>query len=179
MLDRISESSPIHEDVLKLIADLRIQSSSVQEHLIETKQKYDWAKIRVDINDLLPNYKGILSALEQAGVIISDTFGSSSQPPTVPEQFILTFGKNIPVNNLQFIVRILLPFDVAGISYSDAKMDENRIYVGAYTYEHAPGAIAPLRKEFIETLLADGLDSNQVVKIIGKFSSNHALAADS
>ena len=51
----------------------------------------------VELNDLLPRHNELQAALESHGILVSSTFGSSSQDPKVPRRFVVAFGADVPL----------------------------------------------------------------------------------
>lgn len=106
--------------------------------LQERKREIEWQAYRVDVNDLLPNYRDVVSRLRKARIRISETFGSTSQRPRVPVHYLVTFGPHVSIEALRKILEISFKTGAAYLGYSPYDVSDGRLYVGSYLYESTP-----------------------------------------
>lgn len=100
------------------------------EKLLNTAQN----GVRISLNDKLPNYDDIKDCFESESIVVTDVFGSNSDPPTSPEIFSLVFGNHVPVSLLQKIIEILSNFNLETIIYTPKTIYNKRVIVGSYEY---------------------------------------------
>jgi len=145
-------------DNIKLLAD-NVESFSIQAHIGEAGQSkqldeleqrlisskkdieifeksIDWQKSYIEINDLIPDYSALMQKLAKEGIIIKNTFGSTSGDPEIPKLRIISFGNEIDINHLRKILPILMEFQFEYINYADLPYNEGHIYIGSYVYNH-------------------------------------------
>ena len=91
----------------------------------------------IEINDLLPNYREIRSRLEEAGLEIHDTFGSTSgvpkDRPGPPNPFIVSICTG-EIAAIQKIVRIASDFGLEGVEGDNSEGEEG-VFIGSYSYQ--------------------------------------------
>lgn len=133
-LSSISGNNLLQADVREKLAVIEDKLAISERNITETKQQIDWQSVTIQINDLLPEYDQILANINELGINISDTFGSSSKVPEVPKRKIIAFGKEIDIRHLRVIVNLLKPFGFNLIHYADKPVNKGNIYIGSYIY---------------------------------------------
>lgn len=134
-LSSISGDNLLQADVRDKLAVIEAKLAIFERNITETKQQIGWQSVRVMINDLLPEYDQILANINELGINISDTFGSSSEGPEVPKKKMIGFGKEIDIRHLRVIVNLLKPFGFNLIHYTDDPSNRGDIYIGSYIYQ--------------------------------------------
>jgi hypothetical protein len=102
--------------------------------LEEARKEASWAKYSISVNDLLPTYEQIVSRFKSKGISISDTFGSSSLLKRKPGIFVLSFGNEVSIEDMQELIQSLYDLGLDAISYSDDLKENTSIYIGSYGY---------------------------------------------
>ncbi|MBO2583582.1 hypothetical protein [Shewanella algae] len=141
------------EDIHRAISELSVKLVSIEGSintaerkvltypdgnvLLSNKDKLN--KSLISINDLLPSYSNIVDALEQKGIELTQTFGSSGSSD-VPDKFVVSCGNNINVEEFQYVLSACRKFGAKYVSFSDGSMHENRIYIGSYSYKNTKNA---------------------------------------
>jgi hypothetical protein len=123
---------------------------------------------RIHINDLLPDYSAIKEELIAAGLSIDQDFGSSSQPPTIPRNRILSFGPHCSIPTLQRALRTAAAHGIHGIARTPSRyvINERKIYIGAYSYEPGENPYHPLEPDLLRRLLDPELTEVQLQSLI-------------
>jgi hypothetical protein len=119
---------------------------------------------QLEINDLLPCFDDIISALREAQIEADRIFGSTSDPPEIPKVFIISVGDGADLTLLQKVIRATKDFGLDGIARAMQNLSTNRIYVGSYGYKAAP--YIRLTPGIVEQLLSSNLDRNRLSKIL-------------
>lgn len=133
-LSSISSDNVLQAELREKLTAIEAKLSVSERNIKKTKQQIDWQGVTVGINDLLPEYDQILANMNELGINISDTFGSSSRPPEVPKKKIIGFGKKIDIRHLRIIVNLLKPFGFNLIHYAYEPYNKGCIYIGSYIY---------------------------------------------
>jgi hypothetical protein len=119
---------------------------------------------RIEINDLLPFYDDIVSALREAQVEVDRIFGSTSDEPETPDVFIISVGDGADPALLRKIIRVTINFGLNGVGRALQNLSTTRIYVGSYAYRVRPYVRAT--PDIVEQLLSPGLDRNHLGQIL-------------
>ena len=119
---------------------------------------------RLEINDLLPSYEDIVTALRKVDLEVDDTFGSTSDKPEVPQIFIVSLGNQADIAILQRVIEVAKNFGLDGIGRALQDYSANRIYIGGYGYRHRP--YVRLTPHIVEQLLSPSLDWNGLRRIM-------------
>lgn len=138
----------------------------------KTPTKYSWDDIRIEINDLVPQYKNIRELLKAHGIKISNTFGKSSEDKKIPEKLVLSIGLNIPMRNIQEMISILKDHGLDSIDYVDYYQDYydsciSTFYIGSYAYEEEDIDLITLDDNLINTLLDPNIEEDSFFKVLG------------
>jgi len=120
-------------------------------------------------NDLLPNFKEILAALNELNLRPSETFGSTSVDPVTPSKFIVTIGQLAPINVARQVLRECEKLDMDGVGY-DTEYDQERILIGAYSYDDETNFV-PFPSPDYDRLMAPTTNRETFLKILSKFDS--------
>ncbi len=155
---------------------LNIRSSPVSSAFLphedamhtSAKKNSNYVELPISINDLLPNYKEIKKKLLEIGVISDDTFGTTSEFPTVPPNFVVAVGNNFPVKEARKIIRALKPMGLDGVGVNDEPYGLDRIYVGAYSYEDHANFL-PVDTDDFEKVMSEKTGSKTFFDIIRKY----------
>ena len=123
--DSKSEEEPIKAELLSIADEIEKSAKAFERKSEQTS---------VQLNDLLPDYPIIRRKLRKRQIVISKTFGSTSDIPEVPKSRIISFGPNVPKAQLQDIVQVCQDFGFDLISFADHEYSEGRIYIGSYIY---------------------------------------------
>lgn len=121
------------------------------------------------INDLLPEFTNIVLELTNAGIVIQETFGSTSEPVRVPDQFCLTFGSRVHLTTLQAVFRICYEHGLDTFGYSSSEDDDDGdvdIYVGSLLYRKHGVRLVAARPELKSELLSDDLTFDKLRELI-------------
>jgi len=122
--------------------------------------------VRVSINDLLPFYSELRTELEDAGILINKTFGSTSEEPKVPSQFILSFGDDVPLPLIKTALRVCSRRGLHGIANSGTSISRGQLYVGAYSYDKPDKKFLTLTPELIKQLTSEKTTVTEFLKLI-------------
>ena len=132
-----------------------------------------WLGYTILLNDLLPAYEEILNRFEISEIPLDDTFGSSSDPPTMPSKFILLVGPGIEIKCLNDILKLL---DGLGPEFIQPETDEayrKHIYIGSNYSED--NVIIPLLPELKQKIVSLKCTPNELTKFLTKISTLKAL----
>jgi len=77
-----------------------------------------WLGYRIELNDLLDDVKRIDRRLAKAGILIDDTFGSSSERPERPERVVIAWGPGVARERVRELLRRLEDIAVDAIAVS-------------------------------------------------------------
>ncbi len=125
----------------------------------------------VAINNLLPHYNEIVTELEENGIFITETFGSTSANPIVPKDFVLAIGSNFPIDEFKTILRILLKYDLDGVAYATEPINYRQIYIGSYGYsEGDTHRYEKMNTDLSQKLLSPSLDWKGLSQLLDKTS---------
>ena len=86
----------------------------------------------VHVNDLLPAFLQISAELNDAGIEIADTFGSTSQDPVIPDPFVVTIEGRPDPDILRKVISVCSGYGLQTVARARRNMFGNRIYVGSY-----------------------------------------------
>jgi hypothetical protein len=145
------------------LAQLSLQIVESKRLLDQARSDITWTKYNIWLNDLIPAYETINGKLQEKGITLSGTFGSSSQVPWKPELVRLSFGSDIDVQNIQQLISIL-DGHIEAINYSDQSIHQRRIYIGGYGYQREPSA--RLTSQFVEKLSKPGLTVGELIRLV-------------
>ena len=96
-----------------------------------------WTDYRIYLNDLLPQYAELGRALEEAGIPVTNLFGTTSMPPPhPPDFFLLSYGPECELERLRELLRLALDMGCEAIDYTSEWASRRKIYLGSYGYEH-------------------------------------------
>jgi hypothetical protein len=109
-----------------------------------------WLGYRISVNDLIPDAERILDLFETSEIPLSDSFGSSSDPPERPRSVILFFGPGTEPQRLAELIDLLPASAVHYLQAGAENADRKTIYVGSYNFDGAP--VAPATPELIEAV---------------------------
>lgn len=127
-----------------------------------------WLGYTVEVNDLLPTYDRLLTALASNGIPVDDTFGSSSDPPDIPADFTVYWDSRCDEARVREVLRTVSQFGLQNVLVGSDDEFGKRIIIGAYYEDYQnPVAINDLllsmlldsklpRKQFLE-IARDGL----------------------
>jgi hypothetical protein len=126
---------------------------STNSKLLAAKVENEWGPYRIDVNDLLPQYKAIRANLKKAGLQVADIFGSSSSVPLPPDHYVVTFGHDLDMSLVKEVLRTVSSTGPGFLSVTGEKelMHANRVYIGAYGYEVSP--LLKLSSSLLETIM--------------------------
>lgn len=136
---------------LKLQA-LNAQLDDVSETIADAKQRAEWGRYEISLNNLLPRYDDISQALAALSIQVTHTFGSTSHDPEQPKVGILSFGRTVDLSAIRELVTMLSPLGISALSYSEGDERAANIYIGSYIYHDGPQAYTPVHGEVEETL---------------------------
>ncbi|QOG03421.1 hypothetical protein [Flavobacterium sp. MDT1-60] len=153
--EKFIELSTITKDQIVLLQGtiselgLRIPNNTI----IEQKKEFDTfdkfiknAKKNISVNLKLKNIDSVLSLLMESNIKISNFFGKNDDNDE-PDLFIITFGRDVELETLKSVVKILVPL---GLTHLATTVSKNILYIGAYTYKTKP--IAILDFEMLEVI---------------------------
>lgn len=142
------------EKISQRINELERLIKQSKDSLVAVKKRADWGEYQIMVNNLLPTYKQIVTCLNANDIAISDTFGTTSNPPEVPPKFVFTFGTDIPPVKIQEVLRLCYDLGVDAISFAPYDLARRKIYIGSYAYKNSPrDVVGPLDGEFLKMLL--------------------------
>lgn len=116
----------------------------------------------VEINDLLPDYSKICDSLKEHNISISNTFGSSSVEPEVPELLILTYGRDANIETFRATLTLLREFGELYVSYADHLINEGKIYIGSYAYRSKESNYKKVNDNLFQLLTDPHLTSSKI-----------------
>lgn len=129
-----------------------------------------WSRVRIAVNELLPFFDRIVEKLESNGASVSYTFGTASDPPV---RILLSFGTEVPYENVQSILDLVSGFGVDSISFAREEVAAGEIYIGSYAYMWYP--IAPLTEKLRNALTCFDGQTEQFQQIVLRASTDDTL----
>lgn len=121
-----------------------------------------WIDHRIYLNDLLPQHSRLERALKEAGIPVTDTFGSTSMGRAgTPDFFLLSYGPDCEVERLREILPLALEGGCKAIDYTSEWASWRKIYLGSYGYEHS---LVRLAVPEIVTLLDGASDLTEFIE---------------
>jgi hypothetical protein len=102
-----------------------------------------WGGHRIYLNDLLLQHSSLERALMEAGIPVTDTFGSTSMGRAgPPDFFLLQYGPDCEVERLREIVPLALEAGCKAIDYTSEWASRRKIYLGSYGYQNSSVHVA-------------------------------------
>ena len=118
------------------------------EHMLMKPRR--WLGYTIYLNDLFAESEEILDRFEVSEIPLSDTFGSSSDPPTKPLRFILLIGPGVEIDRLNELLELLEGMCPDFIQPETDKAYRKNIYIGCNDSNNE--SIIPLSPQLKETL---------------------------
>ena len=117
---------------------------SVKADITTDRENLNWSQISVELNKSSIEAQGVYAALTKAGIVIDRIYGISE-----PERFVLAFGPNVPVANIQTLLHALENIEIEAVRYSSDQTHEHRVFIGSYG---RPSAVltAQMRKRLLD-----------------------------
>jgi hypothetical protein len=122
-----------------------------RDDLTEAKKEIQWQAYSIKVNDLLARYEDISALLVAARIPITGTFGSTSRRAERPEHYVIAFGRRVPLEAVQEILRILADTAPEYIEYAEDELNVGNLYVGSYGYGGRP--VLKLTSEMLAQVL--------------------------
>lgn len=168
-------------DLTGKIEKIQIEKELIEAPLLEARdqQPAHWHRhlrvrtqraeeVRISLNDLLPEASAIRKELAAEGIVIKESFGSTSEKAEEPENKVIAIGPECSVPIIQSVIRVAHAHGVNGIArVNDARSDdEGRIYIGAYSFEPGERSFQHLDKMLLDQLLKPGLNERTLEELI-------------
>lgn len=170
LLNLLQTSSSFNQS--KECADIDSLVSQIKkslEFLQETKALIDWAKYKIEVNDLLPRFQELKEALRKIGITRFSTFGSKSKNVT-PNIFLLSVKDNVSVESLQELLKVLYPLGLQAVECygpDDPSYEfKTNYYIGSYGYGQANDTMVFLNDSVFNALTKTGLTMRDIKEIL-------------
>jgi hypothetical protein len=121
---------------------------------------------RVAINDLLPRFNDLLPALLAEGIRPEEFFGSTSDKPDKPQNFIVSFGEDASLSTLKRVIKICHEFGLDGVAASSSIVSAGRIYIGAYSYDGKERKFLRMSNAIVEMITSDAFTEADLRKLV-------------
>jgi hypothetical protein len=141
--------------------------------IIEAIPKKDDYGYKIQINDLLIDYEEIRSEIENSGLRIWKTFGSTSDTPSVPKPFIMSMGRHVPVEAFQKSLSVLLDRGLEGLAFSPSNYNDGFIYIGAYAYGPGERPYAKISEDLIKKIMRPDASNIDIERAIHAKTARH------
>jgi hypothetical protein len=142
------------------ISVAEVATNTLRDTLNSAKRVAHWSRYHISVNKDLDSYLKIGLALEKHDIPINDTFGTGEEL----RHFLLSIGKDIDVADVQFLMKLLLPFGLDSIEYDASDIYRARLYIGSYAYQVRHAAL--LGNSLTQTLLTPDLTTDEFVQFI-------------
>jgi len=109
-----------------------------EQALDEVRHDIQWAGHRVEVNDLLFEYKEIRRMLVESKIKVTGTFGSTSDNPTRPVYPVISFGFGVGGGAILQICQMLRNATDWYINVAEQEISFGVVYIGAYGYGGEP-----------------------------------------
>ncbi|MFH2047744.1 MAG: hypothetical protein ABIK92_21675 [Pseudomonadota bacterium] len=132
-----------------------------------------WLGYTIYLNDLFAVSEKILDRFEVSEIPLTDTFGSSSDPPTKPSKFILLIGPGVEIERLNELLELL---EGIGPDYIQPETDNayrKNIYIGCN--DSKDESIIHLSPQLKETLKKQNFTSDGLTVYLINFHKLKSL----
>ncbi len=121
----------------------------------------DWDKYNISINKLLSNSAKICDVLIDNGVSTFNYFQTEK-----PDYFTLTFTKQVSVESVKLLIKLLLPLGLDSIRYTPKdKLKKKDFYIGSMAYKYEQ-PIARLEKGLVDRLIDDSISIEKMIELV-------------
>ena len=110
-----------------------------------------WLGYAIFLNDLLEHSEEIIDRFELSEIPLSDTFGSSSDPPIKPDRYILLVGPGVEIERMKDVLKLL---EGLGPDFIQPETDgayRKHIYIGCN--DSKSESIIPLSPQLRERIM--------------------------
>jgi hypothetical protein len=110
-----------------------------------------WLGYTVLLNDLIERSDEIIDRFELSEIPLSDTFGSSSDPPIKPSRYILLVGPGVEIERVKDVLKLLEGMEPDYILPEIDGAYRKHIYIGCNDSDSEP--IIPLSSELKKKIM--------------------------
>lgn len=153
-------------DIKRSSGSIQVLQEQKREVFLLSAQRRMPRKLKIQVNDLLPDYKEIRSLLEASKFKISSTFGSTSQDKEIPEVNLISIAHDVSLVDLQTILRIL-DGKIEYVGPANQLHEEGQIYIGSYAYKYDSIPKAKYTPGLRKKLLSDNLKQEDLFQLLG------------
>ena len=161
----VAKHAGIGESVIPRIDRLEEAFARSGETIDIAKRGAQWEKYRVGINDLLPDYQGIIRTLAENQILVSKTFGTINDWE-IPAIRGISFSDDVDIRHIQEIIQLLQSFQFDAISILNSKTLAGRITIGSYAYKMSPPA--KIDQELLTEILREDMTMEELVNVLLK-----------
>jgi len=152
---QLSEQTKVNlERINEQISKVDFGTKEIQEAINiikqtdETLDKAEFGLINGRVNIHLPNFQAVIQKLANLGISIGSSFGENGGKP---DKILVTVGKRVNPQTLQYILPNLIDLGFTNINRTDMKEHETSILIGSYSYKSEK--FVPINQELIKKII--------------------------